>query len=127
MRYFYYAFVRFDDILQGNLIFILWFYSARKLCQEIRFPEIRGKICRALPYEKDLQLRVSPNAALFVKGLDPQWTHKEFYESFKEFGELLSCKVSIDENHQSRGYGFLQYHKEEQAKKAIDNVKFCLK
>jgi RNA recognition motif-containing protein len=70
-----------------------------------------------------LHLRVSPNAALFVKGLDLKWTHRELYEQFKDFGELLSCKVSIDENHRSRGYGFLQFHKEEQANKAIEAVK----
>jgi hypothetical protein len=78
------------------LLTFVEFGLARKLCQDIRFPEIRGKICRALPYEKDLHLKVNPNACVFIKGLDLKWTHKDLYESFQEFGEILSCKVSID-------------------------------
>ena len=47
MRYFYYAFARFQDIL-----------DARKLLEEVRFPELHGKTCRALPYDKELLQRV---------------------------------------------------------------------
>ena len=43
MRYFYYAFARFQDIL-----------DARKLLEEVRFPQLHGKTCRALPYDKEL-------------------------------------------------------------------------
>lgn len=43
MKYFYYAFCRFPDIMQ-----------ARKLLQDIKFPQLHGQVCRALPYDKDL-------------------------------------------------------------------------
>ena len=43
MKYFYYAFARFADII-----------DARKLLDDIKFPKVHGKTCRALPYDKDL-------------------------------------------------------------------------
>lgn len=83
------------------------FLIARKLVQDVRYPEIKGKVCRALPYEKDVIKRVDSNAGLFIKGFGKLWTHKDIFENFKQFGDIISAKVSIDENHMSRGYGFV--------------------
>ena len=52
---------------------------ARKLSYDIRFPEVVGKVVRALPFEKDLAKKVNPNASLFIKGFGLDWTHKELY------------------------------------------------
>lgn len=92
---------------------------AHKLVKDIRFPEIGGKVCRALPYEKEL---LDSKASLFVKGLSKQWSHKDLYEHFKQFGEIASVKVSMGESHLSRGYGFVLFSKEEFAEKAIQAV-----
>ena len=63
----------------------------------MRYPEIMGKICRALPYEKDSTRRVDSNAGIFVKGFGKSWSHKELFENFNRFGEVVSAKVSIDD------------------------------
>eukprot|EP00347_Sterkiella_histriomuscorum_P011819 403370981 len=108
-RYFYYAFCKFNDI-----------YVARKLIKDIRYPVIRGKQCRVLPYEKDLSAKkFDTKTSLFIKGFSKQWTHKDFYEFFKSFGEIVSAKVSLSDGHLSRGYGFVQFAKEEQAQNVI--------
>lgn len=49
VKYFYYAFCRFNDIL-----------NARKLSQDIRFFTINGKTCRALPYDKEMFRNADP-------------------------------------------------------------------
>jgi RNA recognition motif-containing protein len=111
LRYFYYAFCRFTDTVAGKQsLLILYHYVAKKLSQDIRYPEIRGKVCRALPYDKDSAgMKLDPGSSLFVKDIPHDWTHKDLYTFFKEFGEILSAKVSIEESHESRGYGFVQF------------------
>lgn len=111
MRYFYYAFARFGDIL-----------DARKLLEEVKFPQLRGKTCRALPYDKDLLRSMQAEGNIFVKGFGAEWTHKELYEAFKEFGDIVSTRVSIEEDHKSRGYGYVQFRKPEQATAAVEKV-----
>jgi RNA recognition motif-containing protein len=73
---------------------------ARKLIKDIRYPEIRGKICRVLPYEKDLiSKKFDSKSSLFIKGFNKEWTHKDLFEFFKAFGEITSAKVSLSEDH----------------------------
>lgn len=111
MKYFYYAFARFQDIL-----------DARKLLEEVKFPELHGKTCRALPYDKDLLRSVQAEGNIFVKGFGDQWTHKELHEAFKAFGDIVSARVSIEEGHKSRGFGYVQYRKPESAVEAVEQV-----
>jgi polyadenylate-binding protein len=66
--------------------------------------------------------RVDSNAGLFIKGFGKEWTHKDIFDHFKRFGEIISAKVSIDETHHSRGYGFVQFTKEEEAKEALSQM-----
>lgn len=84
LKYFYYAFCRFPDIMQ-----------ARKLLTEIKYPELHGKICRALPYDKELLRGCVPKSNVFVKGFTSHWSHKDLHENFKHFGEIVSARVSI--------------------------------
>ena len=111
MRYFYYAFARFQDIL-----------DARKLLEDIKFPELHGKTCRALPYDKDLLRSVQAEGNIFVKGFGQKWTHRELHEAFKIFGEVVSARVSMEEGHKSRGFGYVQYRKPEAAQQAVEQV-----
>ena len=60
---------------------------------------------------------------IFVKGFQKQrWTHSNLYKAFETFGPILSAKVSMDKNHQSKGYGYIQYEKNEDAMAAIEKV-----
>jgi hypothetical protein len=91
-RFFNYAFCRFSDVYMGKRLSLM--SIARKLVKEIRFPEINGKVCRALPYDREAR-KFESGGSLFVKGLGKGWTHRELYEHFKSFGEITSVKVSL--------------------------------
>lgn len=125
MRYFYYAFCKFSEVVFGTLLLFKgsFLHIAQKLSEEIRFPVLRGHVCRALPYEKDLTKMLDMNTSLFIKGFNSKWTHMDLFNLFKEFGGIVTCKVSLGENHVSRGYGFVQFESDAYATKAIESVR----
>jgi len=61
-------------------------------------------------------------ANLFIKGLNPEWTHRDLYALFSQYGQVLSARVSLKENFESRKYGFILYQRASDAKKAIDEL-----
>ena len=48
-----------------------------------------------------------------MKGLEKNWSHKDLYEYMSRYGDVSSVKISLTENHLSRGYGFVLFSKEE--------------
>jgi polyadenylate-binding protein len=64
----------------------------------------------------------SPNS-LFVKGLPKDiWSHSELYSAFEPFGKIRRAKISIDKDHKSRGYGFVEFESQEDSLKAVSEV-----
>lgn len=57
---------------------------------------------------------------LYVKNLDPEMTQDDFYNLFAQFGNVTSAIVSFDEEGRSKGFGFVNYEKHEEAQAAVD-------
>ena len=75
----------------------------------MRYFEIDGKPCRALPFDRSLlgsNKEKLFDQSVFVK-LPKNILHKDLEDKFKEFGAIKSLKVSLNSDYSSRGYGFV--------------------
>lgn len=62
----------------------------------------------------------NPKANLLVKNLDKEVTQQDLFDSFKQFGEISSCKLETFSDGSSRGYAYVQFSSEEEADKALE-------
>ncbi|TEB36370.1 polyadenylate binding protein [Coprinellus micaceus] len=59
---------------------------------------------------------------LYIKNLDTEVTSEEFEELFQKFGNVTSAVISKDEEGKSKGFGFVNYERHEEAQKAVDEL-----
>ncbi|KAG2228312.1 hypothetical protein INT45_011104 [Circinella minor] len=96
--------------------------DAERAIDSLNYSLIKGRPCRIMWSQRDPALRKTGNGNIFIKNLDPQIDNKALHDTFSAFGNILSCKIALDETGQSKGYGFVHYETEEAAEMAIQKV-----
>jgi polyadenylate-binding protein len=59
---------------------------------------------------------------IYVKNVDNDVTDDEFRELFEKYGAITSASLAHDEQGKSRGFGFVNYIKHEDAARAVDEL-----
>ncbi|XP_030755845.1 polyadenylate-binding protein 4-like isoform X2 [Sitophilus oryzae] len=97
-------------------------HDAERALDTMNFDPLKGKPIRIMWCQRDPSLRKSGIGNVFIKNLDKNIDNKAMYDTFSAFGNILSCKVVMDEDGYSKGYGFVHFESEEIANRAIDKV-----
>ncbi|EFH61397.1 predicted protein [Arabidopsis lyrata subsp. lyrata] len=99
-----YAYINFDSP-----------FSASNAMARLNHTDLKGKAMRIMWSQRDLSYRRRTGFGnLYVKNLDISITSSGLERMFNPFGVILSCKV-VEENGQSKGFGFVQFETEQSA------------
>ncbi|KAK6940077.1 Polyadenylate-binding protein/Hyperplastic disc protein [Dillenia turbinata] len=96
--------------------------EAANAMELLNFTPLNGKPIRIMFSHRDPSIRKSGYANIFIKNLDLNIDNKALQETFASFGTVLSCKVAVDSNGRSKGYGFVQFSNEDAAQNAIQRL-----
>lgn len=116
-RYFDTAIIKVDNIENSAK-----FHEA---CDKLKYFEIDGKPCRALPYDRDIlgQNRQKMNERnVFVKKLPEGMKAADLDVAFAKYGKVKSAKISLNKNHESNKYGFVAFDDVESTTAAIEET-----
>ncbi len=96
------------------------------MCKALRYFEINGKNCRALPFQQEL-LGSNLKGGLaknnmFVRRIPKSDSAAILENYFSKYGEIISCKVSLGSDHKSKGYGFVCFRDAAATQKAIEET-----
>ncbi|KAK9946482.1 hypothetical protein M0R45_011947 [Rubus argutus] len=96
--------------------------DAARALEVLNFTPLNSKSIRICYSLRDPTIRKSGTGNIFIKNLDKGIDHKALHDTFSSFGNILSCKIATDASGQSKGYGFVQFDKEEAAESAIEKL-----
>ncbi|EAX07267.1 poly(A) binding protein, cytoplasmic 4 (inducible form), isoform CRA_g [Homo sapiens] len=95
--------------------------DAERALDTMNFDVIKGKPIRIMWSQRDPSLRKSGVGNVFIKNLDKSIDNKALYDTFSAFGNILSCKVMLEDG-RSKGFGFVCFSSPEEATKAVTEM-----
>eukprot|EP00736_Rhodelphis_marinus_P013513 Rmarinus@m.24564 len=93
--------------------------DAERALDTLNYTPVKAKNLRIMWSHRDPAVRKSGEANVYIKNLDKTIDHKALYDTFSSFGNILSCKVSVDEKANSKGFGFVHFETKEAANDSI--------
>lgn len=96
--------------------------DAERALETLNYHPINGRPLRIMWSHRDPNLRKAATSNVFIKNLHESIDNQTLYDTFSQFGNILSCKVATDQYSRSRGYGFIHFETDESAKAAIEKV-----
>lgn len=129
-----YAYVNYHNVVDGKWFFDIlinanldlsshcWIFLGERALETLNYTLIKGRPCRIMWSQRDPSLRKTGSGNVFIKNLDTSIDNKALHDTFSAFGNILSCKIALDEAGNSKGYGFVHYETEEAAQNAIKHV-----
>lgn len=106
-----YAYVNFHNV-----------QDAERALDTLNYHKIGERPCRIMWSHRDPSKRKSGAGNIFIKNLDKSIDHQNLNDTFSAFGNILSCKVELDAEGISKGYGYVHYETVEEADAAIAKV-----
>jgi len=107
-----YAYVNFHNIEDAERALNLLNYQAA----------VGSKPWRIMWSHRDPSIRKSGVGNIFIKNLHKDINQQQLYDLFSSFGNILSCKVAVDDTGKSKGFGFIHFETKEAAEKAIEST-----
>jgi polyadenylate-binding protein len=96
--------------------------DAGKALDQFNSMEVSGRPLRVSFSKRDPSLRKSGVGNIFIKNLAAEIDQKALYDTFAQFGKIVSCKLVTDAEGKSKGHGYVQYEDDAAAQSAIDTV-----
>lgn len=98
----------------------------QKTQKALRYFQFEGHQIRSLPYLFELTGQNLPKIAdhnVFIKKIPKEIDSKKLEDTFAKYGEIISCKVGINEDYKSLEYGFVCFKEPQDALKALEDAK----
>lgn len=97
--------------------------NAERALELMNFEPLNGQPMRIMWSQRDPAVRRSGLGNVFIKNLAPSIDNKVLFDTFSQFGNILSAKVVCDHmTGASKGYGFVHFETQQAADTAISKV-----
>ncbi|CAN0916556.1 Polyadenylate-binding protein 7 [Linum grandiflorum] len=96
--------------------------QAKEAMEATNHKVINGKAIRVMESKSNWDSHNNGVGNIFVKNLNDSIDNSKLEEIFSKYGKIISCKVMVTEEGNSKGYGFVQFESPESAQRAIESA-----